>query len=286
MAQIFANGIFEASVILIVALGFALIYGTARFFHLAHGATYMVGAYTAYFFLSQNLPWFISVPLGILAGAAAGSMMEVFIYRHLRRYNAPSLIYLIASLGLLLVFECLFSLVFGNETRTIMVTEKVLPGVEVLGAIVGQGQLLIVGTSLIFSVLLLLFMRTEIGLTLRALAENSFLAKAMGIDVDRMILIAFAIGSACAGLAGVLVGMDRTIHPAMGFYGTLYAMLACVVGGLRSAWGTIAGSVLIGMAQAFTVAYLPSEWKDSVALGVLLIVLLIRPGGIAGTIER
>jgi branched-chain amino acid transport system permease protein len=280
MVQIIVNGIFESSVILLVALGFTLIYGTAKFFHLAHGATFMIGGYTTYlsYSLTQNL--FVSIFLAIIVSACIGIGMEVFVYKYPRKYNAPGLVYLIVSLGLLLLFQSIVSLLFGNEIRTISLSESIAESFEMYGAIVTGEQLITICTTLVLSVLLFVLMNTGIGLSLKALSESSFLAKAMGINVDLMMIITFAIGSGLAGIAGGLVGIEMTIYPAMGFSGILYAMLACIVGGVGNITGTIIGSIIIGMVQSVSVFFLPPEWKDTIALGVLLLVLLIRPHGL------
>lgn len=282
MIQIIANGIFESSIILLVALGFSLIYGTTRFFHLAHGAVFMIGGYATFFFISSNHSFFFSIILAIFVSAAAGIFMEVFVYRYLRKRKVPSLIYLITSLGLLLLFQNIVALLFGNETRAITFTENTSRSYEAFGAVVTREQIMIVLVSVILSVLLTVFLKTGTGLSLKALSDNDFLARAMGINVNRMMVITFAIGSALAGVAGGLVGIETTIHPSMGFSGTLFAMLACIVGGLGSITGTIIGAFLIGMVQSFGVAFLAPEWKDTIALGVLFIVLLFRPHGIIG----
>ena len=280
MVQIIANCIFESCIILLVALGFSLIYGTARFFHLAHGTVFMIGGYATYIFFFLSHSFFFSIILTIIVSASAGIFMEVFIYRYLRKRKVPSLIYLITSLGLLLIFQNVVALLFGNETRAIAFTENTSRSYEAFGTVVTREQIIIVFVSIFLSVLLYSFLKTRTGLSLKALSDNDFLASAMGINVDRMMILIFAIGSALAGVAGSFVGIETTIHPSMGFSGTLFAMLACIVGGLGSITGTIIGAFLIGMVQSFGVAFLAPEWKDTIALGVLFIVLLAKPHGI------
>jgi branched-chain amino acid transport system permease protein len=240
----------------------------------------MIGGYATYFFYSVTHNFFFSIILAVVMSTLIGMAMEVFVYKHLRRHNASGLIYLLTSLGLLLVFQNIVSLLFGDEIRIIPFPEKFLESYEIYGAVVTSEQLLTVCITIILSILLVVFMKTKTGLFLKALSDNNFLAKAMGIDVDRMMVITYAIGSGLAGIAGVLVGAETTIHPAMGFTGTLYAMLACIVGGIGNVTGTIIGSLIIGMVQSIGVNFLAPEWKDTLALGVLLLVLLVRPHGI------
>ena len=282
MVQIIANGIFESSIILLIALGFSLVYGTARFFHIAHGAVFMLGGYATYLFVSIGVNPVVSIGLALVISAAAGALMEWSVYRPLRIHKAPSLIYLITSLGLLLLLQSSVALVFGNETQAIPFTGSTHDSFELWGAVVTFEQVLIFVVSFSLALLLLLFLKTNTGLSLKALSDNEFLARAMGINVDRMMVITFAVGSAFAGIAGGLVGMETTIHPTMGFSGTLYAMLACIIGGLGSVTGTIIGAFIIGMVQSIGVAVFAPEWKDTIALGVLFIVLLVRPHGIMG----
>lgn len=282
MVQIIANGIFESSIILLIALGFSLVYGTARFFHIAHGAIFMLGGYATYLFITIGFNPFVSITLAMAVSAISGALMEYAVYSPLRKHKSPSLIYLITSLSLLLLLQSAVALAFGNETRTIPLAGILTDSFVLLGAVLTSHQVLIFFTSLSLAFLLLFFFKTDIGLSLKALSDNDFLARAMGINVDRMMIITFAIGSAFAGIAGGLVGMETTIHPAMGFSGTLYAMLACIVGGLGSVIGTIIGAFIIGMMKSIGVAVFAPEWKDTIALGVLFIVLLVRPHGIMG----
>lgn len=282
MVQIIANGIFESSLILLIALGFSLVYGTARFFHIAHGAVFMLGGYATYLFLSVGFNPLVSISLAMTVSAISGSLMEYTVYRPLRWHKAPSLVYLITSLGLLLLLQSAVALAFGNETRAMPLAGVVSDSFELWGAVVTFEQILIFFTSCSLALLLLFFFKTNVGLSLKALSDNDFLARAMGINVDRMMVITFAIGSAFAGIAGGLVGMETTIHPAMGFSGTLYAMLACIVGGLGSVPGTIIGAFIIGMIRSIGVAAFAPEWKDTIALAVLFVVLLIKPSGVMG----
>lgn len=280
MAQVLVNSLFDASLILLVALGFSLVYRTARFFHLGHGATFAVGGYVTYLllFLGSNIA-FALIVAGLIGGLC-GFAMEGFLYKRLRRRRSSSLIYLIASLGVLLVVQNLLALLFGSETHVLQIPEALESSTRLSGALFTNAQVMIVAVAIAFVSLLFVFLKTRMGLFLRSLSDNPFLARAMGIDVDRMMLAVFGIGSFLAAVAGGLTGMETTIRPAMGFSGTLYAMLACIMGGMGNLAGTIVGSVLLGVARSASVTFIAPEWRDSIALMVVLILLFVKPGGI------
>jgi branched-chain amino acid transport system permease protein len=281
MLPILLNGVFEAAIILLAALGFSLIYGTARFFHLAHGSAYMLGGYAAYLGASHfklGLP--LTICLALTVSGVTGLLMELTVYKFLRKRRAPNLIFLISSLGLLLFFQNLVGLVFGNENLVLSFDQEIMSGWR-LGEITVTGeQRLIAMVSALATLFLFLFLKSPIGLSLRALADNKFVARAIGINVDHMMFVTFFVGSALGGLAGALVAMETTINPAMGFSGTLYAMLACIIGGAGNLPGAILGAGILGMLNSLGVALLAPEWKDSLALGILLIVLFIKPQGL------
>lgn len=284
MEQIIVNGVVGASIILLIAVGFSLIYGVARFFHLAHGAVFTMGGYVTYLIFSKiqpiSLAFIVSFCLTIVLCGAMGVAMEITVYKPLRRVRASALMYLIASLGLLLFIQNIIAIIFGNDIKVIPFTESLSIGYKVGNAVITITQLLVIITSFVLSACLILFMKSDVGLSLRAISDNQLLAESMGIDIDRMMILTFAIGSAFAGIAGGLLGIETTIHPSMGFSAILYGILACIVGGIGSITGTILGAFLIGMVQSAGINFLAPEWKDTLALAVLLIILLIKPSGI------
>ena len=280
--QILVNGLISASVITLIALGFTLIYGTVKFFHLAHGAVYTIGGYATYLFFNQHIPLLPSILLAMLICGLLGFLIETFFYRPLRNKNVHGLIYLIASMGLLILLQGIVSILFGGEIRSLVINPEVEAGLEFIGAIITKGQILIVISAIVLTVLLLIFVKTSLGREMRAFSDNKFLAEAIGIDTDKILVFTFIIGSALAGAAGGLISLEKPLYPSMGFSALLYGVLACIVGGIGSIPGTIIGAILLGMVESVGVTYIASEWKDTIALAVLITILVIKPRGILG----
>jgi branched-chain amino acid transport system permease protein len=272
-----------ASSIALIAIGFALVYRTVRFFHFAHGIVFTAGAYVTFFFRAYfSLPFFLVIPIATALAAGLGCSMDVGIYRHLRRKQSSPLTLLLASLGIYIVLQNVISMVFGDDTKTIR-SGVVKEGYAFFGARITSIQVLIicVSTGLVVAVWSLL-KYTKLGRAMRAVANNPELAKASGIDSDRVIVWAFAIGSALAGIAGVLISLDVDMTPAMGMNALMMAVVAVIVGGVGSIPGIALGALLLGLAQHFGVWKLPSQWQNAIAFFVLLAFLLLRPQGFLG----
>jgi branched-chain amino acid transport system permease protein len=283
MAQLLANSIVFASVYLIVAVGFALIYHITRFFHFAHGFVFTAGAYLTFFFkvwFGFSLVFSISLAIGLTA--VLGCLIEISIYRPLRHKGASSLILLLASLGIYVVLQNILSLIFGDDTKTIR-SGIVEEGINILGARITPVQLAIIAVSLFLLVCCFFFLKyTKMGQAMRAVANDPELARVSGIESDRVILSTFALGSALAGIAGILVALDVDMTPTMGMDALLMGVVAVIIGGVSSIPGVALGALLLGMAQQFGVWKISSQWQDAIAFVILLLFLLFRPQGFLG----
>lgn len=281
--QYLANSIVAGAAIGLMALGFSIIYSTARFFHFAHGAVYTLGAYAAFALMRlAGLSPGVGIGLALLVSIAAGGLMEAFVYRVLRRRGANPLGMLVASLGILIAVQNGIALAFGDETRTLW-TGPVEQGYRIAGAAVTPIQLVAVASSVgVLAAVSALWHFSSLGLRLRALASDPELAVVVGLRPDRLILVTFLVGSGAAGLAGILAGYDTDLTPAMGFRALLGCVVAAVVGGLRGPTGAMLGGLLVGALQQGAVLWLPSEWQSAVMFGVLVVVLLVRPQGLLG----
>lgn len=281
--QIFINSIIQSSIIFLIAIGFQLIFFTSRFLHFSHGVIFTAGAYFAFLFI-QMLGWsfYTAIPSTILAACLIGSMVEWFIYKPLRKKKSSAIILLLASLGIYIVLQNLISLFFGDDTKSIR-TWEVKEGLNVFGAYITPVQIIIVASSLLLVGLVAGYMHlAKTGKAMRAVASDSELSKLSGIKSDRIILISFAIGSALAGIAGILVALDVDMTPTMGMNMLLMGVVAMIIGGVGSIWGIVLGSLLLATAQNLAVWYISSQWMDATAFVILLIFLLLRPQGFAG----
>lgn len=281
--QLILNGIIAGSVYTLVAVGFALIYRTVRFFHFAHGVIFTAGAYFTYL-LKAWLDWpvIVAAPVSIGLCAMLGVFIETSIYRPLRHKGSSSLILLLASLGIYIVLQNIISMAFGDDTKTIR-SGIVKEGINILGARITPVQITIIIVSLLLLVSCFIFLKyMKIGHSMRAVANDSELARVAGIESDKVILMTFALGSALAGIAGILVALDVDMTPTMGMNALMMGVVALIIGGVGSIPGIALGALLLGMAQQFGVWKIGTQWQDAIAFVVLLIFLLFRPQGFLG----
>lgn len=285
--QPIANGLIAGCAYALVALGFGLIYRTTRFFHFAHGVVYTAGAYGALAAVVWlHLPLPLAIPVGIGAALILGSAMEYTVYRPLRRRGTTGLVLLLASFGMYVALQNGISLAFGDGIQSLR-TGQVLEGMNLLGARVTPVQLAIVSTSLILFVLIFVVLRwTRFGKALRAVASDPELALVRGIDADRTILGAFALGSGLAGLAAILTALDVDMTPTMGLNALMMGIVAMIVGGVGSLPGMLLGGLMLGLAQHLGVWKIGSQWQDAIAFAILVLFVLIRPQGIFGRLPQ
>jgi len=283
LQQLLLNGIIAGSIYSLVAVGFALIYQTTRFFHFAHGAVYTFGAYFAYlFYIQLGLDRIIAFPLACISTMLLGVMLEICIYKPMRNRKATDLTLLIASLGLYIVMQNIISMIWGDDTKT-MRTGEVVEGHELLGARITDIQIAIIVMSIVLIVLIsLILSQMKFGKALRALANDPELARLSGINSDRYIMYTFAIGSFLAAVASIMISFDTDMTPTMGFNALVMGVIAVIVGGIGSLPGAALGGLFIGLAQNLGVWQLPSKWQDTIAFVILILFLLFRPYGILG----
>jgi branched-chain amino acid transport system permease protein len=290
--QQLANGIAWGSIYALIALGYTMVYGILRLINFAHGDVYMVGAFAAYFIaraagVSEGPPASPAMALLVLVGAMVscallGVVIERAAYRPVRR--SSRLTALITAIGVSLFLENAGIRVFGADPK--FFPQLVRPRtIEVIpGVLVTNHQVTVLGVSIALMIGLTLFVqRTRTGRAMRAVAFNRDAAALMGIPVDRIITITFAIGSALAAAAGVLVGLTNPkIDPLMGIMPGIKAFVAAVLGGIGSIPGAMIGGVLMGVSEYMVVGYISSTYRDAIAFVILILVLLFRPAGLLG----
>lgn len=280
--QILIYGLVTGANYALVAVGYTLVYGILKFINFAHGDVAMVGSFaalTAIGAMGFGLPAALGV--AIVGCAVLGMIIERVAYRPLR--HSGRLMPLLTAIGVSLLLENLVQLVFGANIRTFVAPSYLSGVVTVGGAFVTDVQLAIFAAGAVsMAVLGWLLTRTPIGRQIRATADHFDLAVAMGIPVDRVILVVFAVGSALAGLAGVLLGLETTVTPTMGISLGISAFAAVVLGGIGSVPGAILGSLLLGVGENVGAWYLGGSWSDSIGFVVLALTLLIRPEGLLG----
>ena len=290
--QQLVNGLSLGSIYALIALGYTMVYGVLRLINFAHGDVYMVGAYVGYYLSRRlqgkepSLPSAILVMLGaMLACAIFGLVIERLAYRPVRR--ASRLTLLITAIGVSLFIENAAQLVFGPDPKFF---PSLAPHAEfmVAGVRLTSEQITVIVVSFLLMILLRFFIqKTRTGKAMRAVSFNLDAAKLMGISTDRIIATTFAVGSALAAAAGVLIGMQiPKIDPLMGIMYGLKAFVAAVLGGIGNVPGAVLGGLLIGTSEVMVVGYLSSTYRDAIAFGILILVLILRPQGILGRVTK
>ncbi|MFA6422567.1 MAG: branched-chain amino acid ABC transporter permease [Candidatus Buchananbacteria bacterium] len=281
--QLVINSLIAGAIYALVASGFSLIYSTCKFIHFAHGTVITIGAYFLFLTFSiLGINFWLSIVLTVVFVSFFGWLINTTIYRQLRKRKASSVILLFTSFALLILFESLILMFFGADVKTIDFI-KIQEGIEIFGAIITPLQIVIIVTALVILTLLYLLMKkTKIGKAMRAVADNKDVAEVVGISSEKVYSWSFIIGSAIAGIGGILIGLEQNLEPTMGTALIIKGFTGAIIGGIGSVPGAILGSFLLGFAENFGIWFLPSGYKDAIAFIILFIFLLFMPHGILG----
>lgn len=301
------NGISLGSIYALIALGYTMVYGVLRFINFAHGDIYMLGAFSGFLvaplvtrfiplqqydtFTPQN---FLTIACGaglvmltsMAICAIIGVLIEKIAYRPLR--NRPRLTVLITAIGVSLFIQNMTQYFFGAEPKPFPQLIPVHP-IEGLGdlTILTTQAAIIISTIILLILLRFIVMRTKLGMAMRALSLNPMACSLMGVDIDVVISFTFALGSALAAAAGILVSLDSpSITPLMGNLPGIKAFVAAVLGGIGNIPGAAIGGLLIGVLETLVVGYFRPELRDAIAFAVLIVILLFKPTGLLGRVER
>lgn len=282
LPQLILNSIIAGAIYALVALGFNLIYGATKFFNLTHGVLAAIGGYAVFFF-AKTLGWnlYLSIAIGILLAGLIGYVLDKFIYLPLRKRKASNMILLVASLGAFTAIQAIIAILFTSQFQTLSQNTSGQKIYEIFGGIITQTQLLILISGIIIMAGIVLFLnKTMSGKTIKAISDDEEVAKIVGINTNKIIGYVFFIGSAIAGLAGILIGFDTGIEPTMGMGLLLKGVIASIIGGIGNIYGGVLGAFLLGFVENFGIWKISGEWKDAIAFGLLIIFLLFRPQGI------
>jgi branched-chain amino acid transport system permease protein len=292
-------GITHGSVYALIALGYSMVYGILKLLNFAHGDVYMVGAFIGLGIISIFggplaltvnivLLLFLMFLCSMLGGGLLGVLIERFAYRRLR--SAPRIAPLITALGVSFFLENAAQLILGAQQQSYNSFSWTNSPIALNGftlpaqARVSYAQIIVVcGTVILMIALTLFVQRTRTGKAMRATSYDREAAAMMGIDVDRVIVVTFFIGSALAGAAGVFNCISyQQVWPYMGFQAGLFAFTAAVVGGIGNLPGSVLGGLLIGLAEAFATGYISSTFQQAIVFAILIAVMLVRPSGLLG----
>lgn len=275
------GGLGLGSVYAIIALGYSMVYGIAKMLNFAHGDVIMVGAFVAYFAISKyNLPLLVGVVVAVVVCTILGVVIERLAYKPLRQ--ASSLSVLITAIGVSYFLQNSAMLLWGTDTK---IFPNVLRGSLNLGGLsIPYLTLITILTCIVIMVVLTLFInKTKTGRAMRACSEDKGAAALMGINVNRIISITFAIGSGLAAIASaLLVATYPSVYPTLGSMPGIKAFTAAVFGGIGSIPGAFLGGLVLGVVENLSRAYISTQLSDAIVFMVLIIVLLIKPTGLLG----
>jgi branched-chain amino acid transport system permease protein len=291
------NGLTLGGIYALIALGYTMVYGILKFINFAHGDVLMAGAFIGLFvfdWLRGSAPlgvWtIISFFLAMIVSMGLSALLGVFIervaYRPLRQ--ATRLAPLLSAIGVSFILSNGAAWAFGTRSRKFNYPFDNTP-ITIAQVVITPHQILILVVSLVMMIALRLFVnRTRMGKAMRATSLDQPTAMLMGINVDRVISLTFAIGSALAAVGGILIALDFKVYASMGTMTGLKAFVAAVVGGIGNISGAMFGGILLGLLETFGVAIfgIPTGLKDTIAFGVLILILLIRPEGLFGKVEK
>ena len=279
------NGLSLGSVYAIIALGYTMVYGIAKMLNFAHGDVIMIGAYVALTCMTTSgLPPVASVLAAVVACTALGVLIERVAYKPLRNAASP-LAVLITAIGVSYLLQNLALLIFGPNNQSFQ-TVVSWSGLSLAGGklnISGETIVTIIACIVIMVVLMLFIRKSKAGQAMRAVSEDKGAAQLMGINVNGTIALTFAIGSALAAMAGVLLcSAYPSLSPYTGAMPGIKAFVAAVFGGIGSIPGAFIGGILLGVIEILARAYISSQMADAIVFAVLIIVLLVKPTGILG----
>jgi len=282
------NGISLGSIYALIALGYTMVYGIIKLINFAHCDVYMIGAYVGYFCMTTlHLGVLPSLLIAMVLCTLLGIAIEKIAYKPLR--NATRIAVLITAIGVSLFLEYGTMFFVKANVRSYPEVKGVLAQTFHLGeVVVTMQQILIVGITVILMLLLqFIVKKTRIGKAMRAVSQDKDAAELMGISVDTTISFTFALGSALAGAAGVLVGIYyNSINPLMGVLPGLKAFVAAVFGGIGIIPGAMIGGFFIGAVEVFVSGYGYSMYRDAVVFAILILVLIVKPAGLLGKNTR
>lgn len=289
LLQLLANGLVTGSIIAIAAIGLSLVYGILKIVNFAHGDFLTFGAFMAF---AANITWGLNMVFAVLfamaATAALGVVLEFVLWRPIRRRGAGLISLFIVAIGLALVLRHVIFLIWGSRPRRYDVDVFQVYELGPIRLSLSQIVVIAVAFTAIAAVGLMLA-KTRLGKSMRALSDNRDLAAATGIDIDKVTTYTWVLGAGLAGLGGVLQGLvQNAFNPNMGFTLLLFIFAAVVLGGVGSAYGALAGGIVVGlMMEVSTWNVLPAGgvnpvYKPVVAFSILILVLLFRPQGVLG----
>ena len=286
LVQLIASGIISGSLYAVTGVSWGIIYSTTHIFHFAHGLTFTFAAYVMILFhVWWKVPLVLSVFAGLAAAALLGCTIELLIYRPIRKVGGVQLTVFLAAMGTMVVGEALLHVLFSPTPRP-------LPGFPEELILIGPTYFttadlaLVVAAWLSIALLELLFAKTSWGRQIRAVRSNPDMATVVGIDIKKVFLIVFALGSVLMGIGAFFHTIRSEATPHMGLEPLLMAFIAVFLGGVGKTWGVALAGLLIGIGENLSLLILPAQYKTIIVFGIMFVFLLFKPEGIMGGVKK
>jgi len=290
LANLAVEGVRFGLIIAMASIGLSLIYGVTGLVNFAHGEMVTFGALVAFFFSASgavgDVPLVLAAVLAVIAGGALGGLLERGIFRPLRLRRSGNISLIVVTIGLSLVLRHIYLIYFEGRPRPF--DEFTIQRAFELGPIALRPKhwVVMMLSAAVLVLVGLMLQRTRLGMAMRAVRDNQDLAEASGIDVQRVILATWVLGSALAALGGVFQGVSETVIWDMGFSLLLLIFAAVILGGIGTAFGALVGALIIGVASQMSTYWISPKFRISIGLAVLIAAILVRPQGILGRAER
>ncbi|WP_088243744.1 branched-chain amino acid ABC transporter permease [Calothrix rhizosoleniae] len=283
-AQLIVNGIAVGSIIALAAVGLTLTYGILRLSNFAHGDFLTLGAYLTFLVNSLQINIWLSMVIAAVGTVAAMLLSEKLLWSRMRSIRATSTTFIIISIGLALFLRNGIIFIWGGSNKNYDL--PITPALKIFGLNVPQNQLIVLALAVVAILTLhYLLQNTKIGKAMRAVADDLDLARVSGINVDQVIIWTWVIAGSITSLSGSMYGLITAVRPNMGWFLILPLFASVILGGIGNPYGAIAGAFIIGIVQEVSTPWLGSQYKQAVALIIMIAVLLIRPKGLfKGTI--
>lgn len=283
MAQIIADILYFGLLTFVLALSFQIIFTVTHIFHIAHALAITFPPYFLYLlYIQYSVPLYLSIIISVALSTLFMIAINYFIYQKLRKNDAKNWQFLVASLGVYIIFQNIISLSFGDSKLSFR-TWDLSESLQIFGAHLSIIQI----TSILISIILLSISwfaleRTHIGKQINAVSSNPQLSKILGISTDKTIHFSFIIGSILASIAGIMISADIDISPTMGFDWMLYGIVAMVIGGMGKMRYMLMGAILLVTTQQLAAYFIDSKWMNAVTYIILILFLIWKPLGFSG----
>ena len=278
LLQQLLNGLTLGSVYILVGIGLTLVFGILHVPNFAHGSLYLIGGYmTLMIMKTMGVHYFIAILMSIVVVALLAVLMERLVFNPLR--NAPAIHDKIAAIGLVLFFEALVSLLWGNEYHRMLTPFG--GSIEIAGMSTSPQRLLVIAVAVLVVILLYLFLKkTMIGASILAMAQNREGAFLVGINTNVVAMMTFTISGVLAAIAASLASPINLVFPGMGHLVILKAFVVVIIGGMGSIPGAIIGGLVLGISESLGATYISNDYKDMIAFLLLIIIMTARPKGL------